>query len=329
MIRRRRAFTAAIAACCIALCGTAAWAARLDDAYPSRPIHIMVPDGAGGSIDLVTREIAARLQTELGQPVIIENRAGAGGAIGAEIARTAAPDGYYLLASSSATNTIVPHVQSTARYDGVRDFEPIVNVAWTTKVLVVNPALPVHTLREFIEYAKARPGVLNYGSTGAGSSAQLDSEMFCALVGIRVVGIPYRTVGEQTASVMADHVQVNINSITQTLGAVREGKLRALAVVSSQRSALLPDVPTMAEAGLPGYDFRTWSGLSAPLHTPAPVIAKLNTAVNKALEDPLLLEWLRARGFEPIGGSAAAFRATLIRDDARWKREVERLGIHP
>ncbi|MEO6749249.1 MAG: tripartite tricarboxylate transporter substrate-binding protein [Casimicrobiaceae bacterium] len=329
MIRRRGAFAAAIAACCIALCGAAASAAPLDDAYPSRPIHIMVPDGAGGSVDLVTREIAARLQTGLGQPVIVENRAGAGGAIGAEIARAAAPDGYYLLASSSATNTIVPHVQSTARYDGVRDFEPIANIAWTTKVLVVNPALPVHTLREFIDYAKARPGVLNYASTGAGSSAQLDNEMFCALAGVRVVEIPYRTVGEQTAAVMANHVQVNINSIKQTLGAVREGSLRALAVISSKRSPLMPDVPTMAEAGLPGYDFRTWSGLSAPLHTPAPVIAKLNAAVNKALEDPLLRTWLRDRGLVPIGGSAEAFRATLVDDDAHWKREVERLGIHP
>jgi len=325
MIGLRNAFAAAITASCIAF--GAASAAPPGDAYPSRPIRIMVPDGAGGSIDLVTREIAARLQTELGQPVIIENRAGAGGAIGAEIARAAAPDGYYLLASSSATNTIVPHVQSTARYDGVRDFEPIANIAWTTKVFVVNPALPVHTLREFIDYAKARPGVLNYASTGAGSSAQLDNEMFCALAGVRVAEIPYRTIGEQTAAVMANHVQVNINSITQTLGAVRDGRLRALAVISLQRSPLMPDVPTMAEAGLPSYDFRTWTGLSAPLHTPAPVIAKLNAAVNKALEDPVLLDWLRERGFEPIGGSAESFRATLVSDDTRWKREVERLGI--
>ena len=227
----------------------------------------MVPNGAGGSIDLLTRAVADRLEGLLGQPVIVENRTGAAGVIGTQIVRVAPPDGYLLLASSSSSNTIAPHVQANVPYDGVRDFAPIINIAWTTKILVVNPALPVHTLAEFVAYAGARPGALNYSSTGIGSSAHLDIEMFSSMAGIHMVNIPYRTVGEQTAAVIANDAQFNVNSITQTSNMVRAGRLRALAVVAPRRSILLPDVPTIAEAGMPDLDFRTWSGLSAPRDT--------------------------------------------------------------
>ncbi|MEO8849961.1 MAG: tripartite tricarboxylate transporter substrate binding protein [Casimicrobiaceae bacterium] len=316
--------TCLLVASCVAFTTAAAAAG---DAYPSRSIRIIVPNGAGGAIDLMTREIAAHLERSLGQPVVIENRAGASGVIGAEFVRASAPDGYTLLASSSSTNVIVPHVQAAMRYDGVRDFAPIVNIAWTTKMIVVHPSLPVHTLRELVSYAKAHRGELNYASTGPGSSAQLDNEMFSELAGIKMVEIPYRTISEQTAAVLGNHVQVNINSVTTAGGAVREGRLRALAVISPQRSPLLPDVPTMIEAGYPGLEVRTWSGLSAPRGTPPAVIALLNAAVNKALADPALVAWMSANGYEPIGGSAAAFLAQLEHDDAIFRREVARLRI--
>ena len=295
--------------------------------YPSRPITIMVPNGAGGSIDLVMRAIAERLEVRFGQPVVVENRAGASGVIGAGIVRAARADGYLLLASSSSTNTIVPHVQAAVPYDGVRDFDPIVNIALTTKLIIVNPSLPVATLRQLIDYAKARPGVLNYSSTGIGSSSQLDAEVFSSLAGIRMVNIPYRTTGEQHQAVVANVAQVNIGNMTAALGSVRAGRVRALAVVASKRSALLPELPTAAEAGLPGLDIRTWIGLSAPAGTPAAVIDILNRAVNDALADRVLRNWMEDQGMEPIGGSSESFRATLVRDDARWKQQIERLGI--
>ncbi len=301
-------------------------AACADD-YPSRPVRIVVPNGAGGSVDLVTRAIAARLESELGQPFIVENRTGASGAIGADVVRAAAADGYVLLAASSATNTIVPHAQAGVHYDGVRDFEPIVNLALTTKMIVVHPSLRVHTVSELIAYAKARPGVLNYSSTGIGSSTHLDAEMFAALAGIRIVNVPYRTPGQQNAAVVANDVQFVIGSITSAIGSVRAGRLRALAVVGQQRSPLLPDVPTIAEAGMPELEIRTWIGLAAPARTPPSVIALLDRAANKALADPVLRMWMYDQGLEPIGGSAESFRDTLVHDDAKWKREIERLGI--
>ncbi len=320
---RRRVLAFACASAAWLLASAGAWA----DGYPARPIRIMVPNGAGGSIDLVTRAIADRIEADLGQPVIVENRTGASGAIGAEIVSNATPDGYYLLAASSSTNTIVPHVQKAVRYDGVSGFEPIANIAYTTKLIVVHPSLPAGTLREFIDYARERPGALNYASTGVGSSTQLDAEMFSALAGITMVNVAYRTPGQQNMAVVANEVQVCLGSITQLLGAVQSGRLRALAVIARQRSPLLPDVPTVAEAGMPDLDIRTWIGLSAPAGTRPDVINVLNRVVNKALADPAMRAWLAGQGMEPIGGSAAAFRATIVADDIKWKREIDRLGI--
>jgi tripartite-type tricarboxylate transporter receptor subunit TctC len=299
------------------------------DRYPSRAIKIVVPNPPGGSIDLVARAIADRLAQALGQPVVVENKNGASGLIGAKFVLASPADGYCLLASSSSTNTIMPHVVPHTGIDGVRDFAPIANIAWTTKAIVVNPSLPVATLRDFIQYAKARPDALNYGSTGPGSSQQLDTGIFMAAAGVRMVEVPYRTLAQQVSGLVANDVQFNVNSITQVAGAANARLVRALAVVAPRRSPLLPDVPTLAEAGLPGVDFRVWIGLSAPAATPAPVIAILNRAVNAALADPALLAWMNSQGLEPIGGTPDAFLATIIEDDRKWRREVARLGLHP
>ena len=299
------------------------------DSYPSRAIKIVVPNPVGGSIDLVARAIADRLAQTLGQPVVVENKNGASGLIGARFVLASPADGYCLLASSSSTNTIMPHVQRDAGIDGVRDFAPIANIAWTTKAIVVNPSLPVATLREFIQYAKARPDVLNYGSTGPGSSQQLDTGIFMAAAGVRMVEVPYRTLAQQVSGLIANELQFNINSITQVSSAANAGLVRALAVVAPRRSPLLPDVPTLAEAGLPGVDFRVWVGLSAPAGTPASVIAILNRAVNIALADPVLVTWMNGQGLEPIGGTPESFLATIVDDDRKWRREVARLGLHP
>jgi tripartite-type tricarboxylate transporter receptor subunit TctC len=316
----------------VALCAAvvASPAARADadtGRFPSHAIRIVVPNPVGGSIDLVARALADRLGPLLGQPVVIDNRPGASGLIGARAVLVAPPDGYCLLASSSSTNTIMPHVQADAGFDGVRDFAPIANVAWTTKSVVVNPSLPVATLRELIAYAKAHPRELNYVSTGPGSSPQLDTGILMNAAGIEMTEVPYKSVTQQITSLIANEVQVGVSSLTQTVAAVRAGNLRALAVVAPKRSPLLPDVPTLAEAGLPGVDFRVWIGLSAPASTPPAVIAMLNRAVNRALADPAFIAWMQGQGIEPIGGSPEAFLATLLDDDAKWSREIARLHI--
>jgi tripartite-type tricarboxylate transporter receptor subunit TctC len=298
-----------------------------DIAYPQRPIHIVVPNAAGGSIDVVTRAIAQRIAPALGQPIVIDNRDGASGIVGALLVKAATPDGYTLLAASTSTNTLVAHTQAHAPFDGVGDFTPIVNIAYTTKMIIVNPALPVKTLRELIDYVRIRPGELNYSSTGIGSSSQLDTEMFCDRAHVRLTHVPYRTATQADAAVAANEVQVSLGSITAGIGFVRAGRARALAVIAQQRSPLLPDVPTIAEAGLPNLDIRTWIGLSAPKGTPAAVVEQLNAEINRVLADPALHEWMEQRGLEVIGGSSADFARTIAADDAKWSAEIRKLGL--
>lgn len=300
---------------------------QAQDAYPRRPVRVIVPNAAGGSIDQVLRAIAERIEPVFGQPFVIDNRSGASGAIGAELAKAAPPDGYTLLAGSTSTNTITPNAQSGARYDGVRDFLPVINIAYTTKMVSVNPSVPAHTLRELIAYARAHPGVLNYISTGVGSSSQLDSEMFAERAGIRITHVPYRSPAAGIMALVAGDVQLSLSSITTTIGAVRAGTVRALAVIADCRSPLLPDVPTIAEAGMPDLDIRTWIGLVAPLGTPPAVISRLNTEINAALAEPAMRHWMAQQGWEPIGGSSAAFAQTLASDNAKWAAEIRKLGL--
>ena len=298
-----------------------------DTAYPQRPIHIVVPNAAGGSIDLVLRAIAQRIGPALGQAIVVDNRDGASGIVGALLVKSAAADGYTLLASSTSTNTLVAHTQTPAPFDGVRDFAPIVNIAYTTKMIIVNPALPVKTLNELIHYARLHPGELNYSSTGVGSSSQLDTEMFCERAQMQLTHVPYRAATQAAEAVATNEVQVSLGSVTAGIGLVRGGQARALAIISRQRSPLLPDVPTVAEAGLPNLDIRTWIGLSAPKGTPARVIEQLNAEINRALANPALHQWMEQRGFESIGGSSADFARTLAADDAKWSAEIRKLGL--
>ncbi|MBS0320729.1 MAG: tripartite tricarboxylate transporter substrate binding protein [Proteobacteria bacterium] len=298
-----------------------------DEPWPARPIRVVVPNPPGGSIDGVLRGIGPRVARDLGQPIVIDNRGGASGAIGAALVKDSAPDGYTLLAASTSTNVLTPRVIPNAQYDGVADFVPIVNLAYTMKMVVVNPALPVHTLGEFIAYARARPGQIDYASTGKGSSSQIDAEMFCERAGIRLREIPYRGPSQATLALVAGEVQVSFNSVTAGIGAVRGGQVRPLAVIAKARTPLLPDVPTVAEAGLPDLEIRTWIGLVAPKGTPPAVVATLNRAFNAALADPATLAWMADQAWEPIGGSPESFARTLADDDARFAAEIRKLGL--
>lgn len=301
----------------------------IDAPYPSRTIRIVVPQVAGGAVDIVARVLADRVSAVLGGTVVVENKPGANGIIGTEAVKEAAPDGYTLLAASSSTHAMAPHLTARIPYDALRDFAAIVNIAYTTKVVMISADLPVHTLSEFIAYAKARPGALNYGSTGVGSSTHIDAEEFSARAGIRMVHVPYRGAPQSNQGLVNDEVQLLIGSITTAQGLLQAGKVRALAVVSDHRSALLPGVPTVDEAGLPGFRVETWIGLVAPAGTPQPIVEKLNRAANEALREPSLQRWMDDRGLDIVGGSAPEFEDRIRADYAMWGQVVRRLGLQP
>jgi tripartite-type tricarboxylate transporter receptor subunit TctC len=320
----------ALAALSIGLFPTPSAAAEGADAtYPSRAIHVVVPQGAGGAVDVVTRTVADRIGAALNCAVVVENKPGANGIIGTEAVKDAAPDGYTLLAASSSTHAMAPHTMKQVPYDALNDFVPIVNVAYTVKVVMVNPSLPVRTLAEFIAYARDRPGVLNYGSTGVGSSTHLDVELFAAAAGLRLVHVPYRSAPQHNQALINNEVQLVIGSLTTALGLLQSGKLRALAIVSDRRSPLLPDVPTVEEAGLRGFEVRTWIGLVAPSGTPDRIVETLNRTVNDALREPSVQRWMNDLGLESIGGSPLQFEGQLRADYARWGEAVGRIGLRP
>ena len=297
--------------------------------YPSRPIHIVVPQAPGGAVDVVARMLADRMAAALNCAVVVENKPGANGVIGTEAVKDAAPDGYTLLVASTSTHAMAPHTMRRIPYDALADFAPIVNVAYTIKVVMVNPALPVRTLAEFIAYARERPGVLNYGSTGFGSSTHLDVELFSAATGLRLVHVPYRSAPQHNQALVNNEVQLIIGSLTTALGLLQSGKLRALAIVNERRSPLLPDVPTIDEAGLQGFQVRTWIGLVAPSGTPDRIVETLNRTLNAALREPAVQRWMSDLGLGVIGGSAQQFDQQLRGDYAMWGDVVGRLGLRP
>ena len=295
--------------------------------WPKSPLRIVVPQAAGGTADALARMLGERLESRLGVPAIVDNRPGANGLIGTDVVRRAAPDGETLLVASTATHAIAPHVAPTTVFDPVRDFAPVVNIAWQTKVAISSPTVPATTLREFVAYARANPGRLNYASTGVGSSSHVDAELLASATGIKLVHIPYRGSGHTVAALVAGEVQLLLASVTAALGAIQTGQVRALAILSDQRSTLLPHVPTIGEAGVAAPDVRTWIGLLAPAETAPAIVDALNRSVAADLADPVLRGWLDLQGLEPIGGSSEAFTATIRSDVERWGAIVRRLGV--
>jgi tripartite-type tricarboxylate transporter receptor subunit TctC len=295
--------------------------------YPSRPIRIIVPSAPSGAGDVIARELGEGLGEALRTPVVVENRPGASGVIGNGVAARAAPDGYTLLFATSATHIIAAHVISNLPYDPLRDFAPVINAGYATSVVVINTTLPVHTLGELIAYARARPGQLNYASSGVGSNSHIDTEVFAALAGIKLVHVPYRGTADGYRALLADEVQVMIGAITSALPHVKSGKLRALVVLSDQRSALLADVPTIAQAGLGNVDVRKWFGFLVPAGTPLEIVARLNRTFETVLHEPDVRAWMDRQGFELAGGSPRAFDRVLRADFAKWGETVRRLGI--
>jgi len=294
-------------------------------AYPVKPIRVVVPYPPGGGTDIVMRAIGPKVSERLGQPVIVDNRGGATGAIGAEMVAHAAPDGYTLLAHTSAGLTIVPNLQRKLAFDPVRDFAPVTLATSSPYMLVVNPKLPAASVAELIALAKKRPGELNYASSGNGSATHLAGLLFCRMAGVSMVHIPYKGSGPAVADLVAGQVLMRFSSIPPSLPHVRSGRLRALAVTGIKRFSLLPDIPAIAET-LPGYDVVSWYAVLAPAGTPAAIVRKLNTEIVAALHASDVKALLEADGSEPVGTTPERLGEVLRADIARWGPIVRETG---
>ena len=295
------------------------------DAWPTRPVRMILPFPPGGGTDILGRLIAERLSAGIGQPVVTENRGGAGGNVGAEAAARSAPDGYtiVLVAPSLA---ISPTLYSKINYDPVKDFAPISLVATVPNVMVTQPSLPGQ-LQEFIAFVKAKPGALNFGSGGAGTSNHLAGELFNIVTGARLVHVPYKGVNLAMQDVLAGNVHLVFIGIPAAAPHIKAGKLRALAIVAPQRSTALPDVPTVAEAGLKDFEVTTWYGSLAPAGTPQSVVRRLHAELVKVMHAPEMKEKLTATGTEPLTSTPEEFAAYIKREIAKWGDVIRKAGV--
>jgi tripartite-type tricarboxylate transporter receptor subunit TctC len=289
-------------------------------------VRFVVGFTPGGSSDILARALAAKLADSLGQPVVVENRPGAGGNLAAEVVARSAPDGNTWLLGNNAILATNHALYRHLGYDPVKDFAPVALVAIQPNILVVHPSVPAHTVAEFIAYAKARPGKLNYASTGVGVAAHLSGELFKAMAGVDMVHVPYKGAQPALTDVIAGECQLMFATSTSVIPHIKTGRLRALAVTTAQRSVALPDLPTIAEAGVPGFESITWHGVVVPAQTPAAAIERLNRAINAALAQRDLVERLNGLGAEVAGGSPQDFAAYIAREIPKWTKVVKDSG---
>ena len=315
------------AAAMIAL--TLAGSAAAAQGYPTRPIRFIVPFPPGGGNDIMARVVGQKLTESFGVQVVIDNRAGAGGNIGAETAARAVPDGYTLFLGGVGSHGINPVMQTKLPYDPVKDFAPISLIASAPLLVVVNPAVPVKSIGELIQLAKSRPGQLNFASSGTGTIGHLSAELLNAMTGIKVEHVPYKGTGPALTDLLGGQVQLMFNSAVSMLPQVRAGKLRALAVTGARRLPVLPDMPTVAESGLPGYEAASWYGVFAPGGTSRSIVDKVSGEVVKIVRAPEMRERLIADGADPAGTSPEEFGAYIKRELARWGKVVREAGIKP
>jgi tripartite-type tricarboxylate transporter receptor subunit TctC len=295
-------------------------------AYPNHVIRLVVPFPAGGTTDILARAAAQKLTESLGQPVVVDNRPGAGGNIGADLVAKSTPDGYTLLMGTVGTHAINPSLYAKMPYDHVKDFVPVVLVAGVPNVLVVNPSLPVNSVADLIKLAKSKPGAINFASSGSGTSIHLSGELFKTMAGVDMTHVPYKGSAPALSDLIGGQVQLMFDNLPSALPQIKAGKLRAIAVTSLNRAPVLPDVPTIAESGLPGFEASSWFGVLAPAGTPAPVVAKLNAEVNKWLQSPEAREQLLAQGAVAAGGTPEQFAAHIRAETEKWAKVVKASG---
>jgi tripartite-type tricarboxylate transporter receptor subunit TctC len=310
-------FIAALLSC------AAAW----PQTYPAKPIRFIVPFPAGGGADIFARLIGRKLGENVGQQFVVDNRAGASGIIGCEAVARSAPDGYTLLMGTTGTHTTNPAVFSKLPYDPLRDFAPISLVAESPFLLLVHPSLPVANLKELIAFARARPGQLTYASSGTGSSSHLGFELFNHMAGIKGVHVPYKGLPPATLDTISGYVTMTWNSITASMPYLKSRQLKALGIGSAKRSALLPDIPTISEAGLPGFELGSWYGIFAPAGTPPDIVRRLRNEVVKAVNDPGMKDQFAALSAEPVGSTPEEFTAVLKQDLAKWAKVARQASV--
>ncbi|MGE5093847.1 MAG: tripartite tricarboxylate transporter substrate binding protein [Betaproteobacteria bacterium] len=300
--------------------------AQAPEAYPVKPIKFILPFPPGGGTDILGRIIAERMTADLGQPVVIENRGGAGGNVGAEAAARSAPDGYTIVIVAPSL-AISPSLYSKLNYDPVRDFAPISLVGTVPNVMVINPDVPAKDLKEFIALAKSKPGGMNFGSGGPGTSNHLAGELFNIEAGVKLVHVPYKGVNLAMNDVIAGQVQMVVIGLPAALQFIKTGRLRALCVINPTRLPAIPDVPTAAEAGLPNYEVTTWYGILAPAGTPRPIVNKLNAEIVRVMRAPDLQERFAATGTEPRTSTPEEFADFIKQEIAKWGKVVRQAGL--
>jgi len=320
--RRSSAFIGGLT---VFLCATLAAAA----AYPERPVRFVVPFPPGTTTDVVARLVALRVGDRLGQPIVVDNRSGASGTIGVETVARAAADGYTWGLGTTTTHALALILNPKLGYDPVRDFAPVALLGDSPYFLTVNPALPASNVREFIAHARANPGKLLYASVGNFSVGHLSGELFKKAAGIDMVHVPYKGSNLALIDLLAGRIHLNISTIAASLPHVRAGKLRALAVTSQQRVAALPQVPTIAESGFPGYQASLWVGVFVPARTPGAVVARINREINATLGSAEMRDALAEQAFEPGTGTPDAFAKLIREDTARWRKVIQDAGLRP
>ncbi len=293
--------------------------------WPDKPIRVIVSVPAGATPDVTARLVTPGLSQQLGQPLVVDNRGGAGGLIGAEIVAKSAPDGYTLFISSPGALTILPHLRKVP-YDTLRDFAPVSLISIGPFVLITHPSVPVKTVKELITLAKAQPGKLNYASAGNGVANHLAMELFKQMAGVDITHVPYKGAPQAVTDVLAGHMNMMFNSISPIVAHIKAGRVRVLGIASSKRSSQLPDIPTISEAGVPGYEAENWFGLFVPAKTPKRIVARLNEAVVKVLRAPEIQSQFATLGAEAVGNSPEEFAAFVRRDMEKYAKVVKLSG---
>jgi tripartite-type tricarboxylate transporter receptor subunit TctC len=299
----------------------------LAQSYPDKPIKIIVPAAPGGPTDVPARLASQILPPRLGQPIVVENRPGAGGAIGARAVAGSPADGYTLLAGNTSVFAVIPAVSTSAAYDPIRDFAPVAKVSESFQILVVLPSFPAQTLKEFLDYAKANPGKLNYAHTGPGGLPHLTAALFKSKTATDLVGVSYRSGGEAVTAVLSGAVHLTFESITILLPLIREGKVRALGITSGKRSPLAPDLPTLAELGVPDYEVLTFNGIAAPKATAPAIVNRLNAAINEGLKTPEMQDAIAKLGAVSGTGTPEEFGAFIAKEFQKWQAVAKAANV--
>jgi len=324
-IIRRRCMAALLAA---GLLATASLS-QAADAYPSKPTTLLVGFSAGGAVDLVARQLGQALGETLGQSYVIENRPGATGTIAAENAARATPDGYTLLLGTQSTMVVAPGIYPNLRFDPIKDFVPVSLIASVPLVLVVHPSLPLHTVQDVIDYARKEKGALNYASSGLGGPQHVSAELFSTMAGVQMVHVPYKGEANAITDLLGNQVPLMFSNLPTLLPHIRSGKLRAIAVSSLERAPSAPEIPTVAESGLPGFEALTWFGLYAPAGTPPEAIATLERGVAKGLSNEALRAKMTEQGMKIEGSNSASFKTYMQSESVKWGDLIKKSGIKP